>query len=132
MWLVFVLRLFVRLCGLVFLCVWLCLGVLGCAWVFGCVWVIWLQTIQGGPAALLLFVLIGFVLLAILCRQKIGILLAGAVLFTGLAFLPAPAALAPYANGLDWQVWLDVAIAAARPEGQLAFGAVTAHRCTTR
>lgn len=96
------------------------------------IWLGWLlQTIQGGPAALLLFVLIGFVLLAILCRQKIGILLAGAVLFTGLAFLPAPAALAPQANGLVWQVWSDDASAAARAEGKLVFVDVTADWCIT-
>ncbi|MEK9581589.1 MAG: protein-disulfide reductase DsbD domain-containing protein [Candidatus Puniceispirillum sp.] len=96
------------------------------------IWLGWLlQTIQGGQAALLLFVLIGFVLLAILCRQKIGILLAGAGLFAGLAFLPAPAALAPQANGLVWQVWSDDASAAARAEGKLVFVDVTADWCIT-
>ncbi|MDA8730141.1 protein-disulfide reductase DsbD family protein [Alphaproteobacteria bacterium] len=96
------------------------------------IWLGWLlQTIQGGPAALMLFVLIGFVLLAILCHQKIGILLAGAGLFTGLAFLPAPAALAPQANGLVWQVWSDDASAAARAEGKLVFVDVTADWCIT-
>ena len=96
------------------------------------IWLGWLlQTIQGGPAALLLLGLIGFVLLAILCRQKIGILLAGAGLFAGLAFLPAPAALAPQANGLVWQVWSDDASAAARAEGKLVFVDVTADWCIT-
>ncbi len=96
------------------------------------IWLGWLlQTIQGGPAALLLLGLIGFVLLAILCRQKIGILLAGAGLFAGLAFLPAPAALAPQANGLVWQVWSDDATAAARAEGKLVFVDVTADWCIT-
>ncbi|MDA8649195.1 protein-disulfide reductase DsbD family protein [Alphaproteobacteria bacterium] len=96
------------------------------------IWLSWLlQTIQGGQAALLLFVLIGFVLLAILCRQKIGILLAGAGLFAGLAFLPAPAALAPQTNGLVWQVWSDDATAAARAEGKLVFVDVTADWCIT-
>ncbi len=96
------------------------------------IWLGWLlQTIQGGPAALLLFALIGFVLLAILCRQKIGILLAGAGLFAGLGFLPAPAALAPQTNGLVWQVWSDDATAAARAEGKLVFVDVTADWCIT-
>lgn len=96
------------------------------------IWLGWLlQTIQGGQAALLLFVLIGFVLLAILCRQKIGILLAGAGLFAGLGFLPAPAALAPQTNGLVWQVWSDDATAAARAEGKLVFVDVTADWCIT-
>ncbi len=96
------------------------------------IWLGWLlQTIQGGPAALLLLGLIGFVLLAILCRQKIGILLAGAGLFAGLGFLPAPAALAPQANGLVWQVWSDDATAAARAEGKLVFVDVTADWCIT-
>ncbi|MDC0966983.1 protein-disulfide reductase DsbD family protein [Alphaproteobacteria bacterium] len=96
------------------------------------IWLGWLlQTIQGGPAALLLFVLIGFVLLAILCRQKIGILLAGAGLFAGLAFLPAPAIVAPQANGLVWQVWSNDASAAARAEGKLVFVDVTADWCIT-
>ena len=90
-----------------------------------------LQTIQGGPAALLLLGLIGFVLLAILCRQKIGILLAGAGLFAGLAFLPAPAIVAPQANGLVWQVWSNDASAAARAEGKLVFVDVTADWCIT-
>ncbi len=96
---------------------------------------IWLgllmQTIQGGPAALLLLGLIGFVLLAVLFRQKIGILLAGAGLFAGLAFLPAPAIVAPQANGLVWQVWSDDASAAARAEGTLVFVDVTADWCIT-
>ena len=96
---------------------------------------IWLgllmQTIQGGPAALLLLGLIGFVLLAVLFRQKIGILLAGAGLFAGLAFLPAPAIVAPQANGLVWQVWSDDASAAARAEGMLVFVDVTADWCIT-
>ena len=96
------------------------------------IWLGWLlQTIQGGPAALLLLGLIGFVLLAILCRQKIGILLAGAGLFAGLAFLPAPAIVAPQANGLVWQVWSDDASAAARAEGKLVFVDVTADWCIT-
>jgi len=96
------------------------------------IWLGWLlQTIQGGPAALLLLGLIGFVLLAILCRQKIGILLAGAGLFAGLAFLPAPAIVAPQANGLVWQVWSDDARAAARAEGKLVFVDVTADWCIT-
>ena len=96
------------------------------------IWLGWLlQTIQGGPAALLLFFLIGFVLLAILCRQKIGILLAGAGLFAGLAFLPAPAIVAPQANGLVWQVWSNDASAAARAEGKLVFVDVTADWCIT-
>jgi len=96
------------------------------------IWLGWLlQTIQGGQAALLLFALIGFVLLAILCRQKIGILLAGAGLFAGLAFLPAPAALAPQANGLVWQVWSDDASAVARAAGKLVFVDVTADWCIT-
>ena len=96
------------------------------------IWLGWLlQTIQGGPAALLLLGLIGFVLLAILCRQKIGILLAGAGLFAGLAFLPAPAIVAPQANGLVWQVWSDDATAAARAEGKLVFVDVTADWCIT-
>ena len=96
------------------------------------IWLGWLlQTIQGGQAALLLFVLIGFVLLAILCRQKIGILLAGAGLFAGLAFLPAPAIVAPQANGLVWQVWSNDASAAARAEGKLVFVDVTADWCIT-
>ena len=96
------------------------------------IWLGWLlQTIQGGPAALLLLGLIGFVLLAILCRQKIGILLAGAGLFAGLGFLPAPAALAPQTNGLVWQVWSDDATAAARAEGKLVFVDVTADWCIT-
>ena len=96
------------------------------------IWLGWLlQTIQGGPAALLLFGLIGFVLLAILCRQKIGILLAGAGLFAGLAFLPAPAIVAPQANGLVWQVWSNDASAAARAEGKLVFVDVTADWCIT-
>jgi suppressor for copper-sensitivity B len=96
------------------------------------IWLGWLlQTIQGGPAALLLLGLIGFVLLAILCRQKIGILLAGAGLFAGLAFLPAPAIVAPQANGLVWQVWSNDASAAARAEGKLVFVDVTADWCIT-
>jgi suppressor for copper-sensitivity B len=96
------------------------------------IWLGWLlQTIQGGPAALLLLSLIGFVLLAILCRQKIGILLAGAGLFAGLAFLPAPAIVAPQANGLVWQVWSNDASAAARAEGKLVFVDVTADWCIT-
>ena len=96
------------------------------------IWLGWLlQTIQGGPAALLLLGLIGFVLLAILCRQKIGILLAGAGLFAGLAFLPAPAIVAPQASGLVWQVWSDDARAAARAEGKLVFVDVTADWCIT-
>jgi len=96
------------------------------------IWLGWLlQTIQGGPAALLLLGLIGFVLLAILCRRKIGILLAGAGLFASFAFLPAPAALAPQANGLVWQVWSDDATAAARAEGKLVFVDVTADWCIT-
>jgi suppressor for copper-sensitivity B len=96
------------------------------------IWLGWLlQTIQGGQAALLLFALIGFVLLAILCRQKIGILLAGAGLFAGLAFLPAPAIVAPQANGLVWQVWSNDASAAARAEGKLVFVDVTADWCIT-
>jgi suppressor for copper-sensitivity B len=96
------------------------------------IWLGWLlQTIQGGPAALLLLGLIGFVFLAILCRQKIGILLAGAGLFAGLAFLPAPAIVAPQANGLVWQVWSNDASAAARAEGKLVFVDVTADWCIT-
>ena len=96
------------------------------------IWLGWLlQTLQGGPAALLLLSLIGFVLLAILCRQKIGILLAGAGLFAGLAFLPAPAIVAPQANGLVWQVWSNDASAAARAEGKLVFVDVTADWCIT-
>jgi suppressor for copper-sensitivity B len=96
------------------------------------IWLGWLlQTIQGGQAALLVFALIGFVLLAILCRQKIGVLLAGAGLFAGLAFLPAPAIVAPQANGLVWQVWSDDARAAARAEGKLVFVDVTADWCIT-
>ena len=96
------------------------------------IWLGWLlQTIQGGPAALLLLGLIGFVLLAILCRQKIGILLAVAGLFAGLAFLPAPAIVAPQANGLVWQVWSNDASAAARAEGKLVFVDVTADWCIT-
>ena len=96
------------------------------------IWLGWLlQTIQGGLAALLLFGLIGFVLLAILCRQKIGILLAGAGLFAGLAFLPAPAIVAPQANGLVWQVWSNDVSAAARAEGKLVFVDVTADWCIT-
>ena len=96
------------------------------------IWLGWLlQTIQGGPAALLLLGLIGFVLLAILCRQKIGILLAGAGLFAGLAFLPAPAIVAPQANGLVWQVWSNDASVAARAEGKLVFVDVTADWCIT-
>ncbi|MDA9958669.1 protein-disulfide reductase DsbD family protein [Alphaproteobacteria bacterium] len=96
------------------------------------IWLGWLlQTIQGGPAALLLLGLIGFVLLAILCRQKIGILLAGTGLFAGLAFLPAPAIVAPQANGLVWQVWSNDASAAARAEGKLVFVDVTADWCIT-
>jgi len=96
------------------------------------IWLGWLlQTIQGGQAALLLFGLIGLVLLAVLFRQKIGILLAGAGLFASLAFLPAPAAVAPQANGLVWQVWSDDATAAARAEGKLVFVDVTADWCIT-
>ena len=96
------------------------------------IWLGWLlQTIQGGPAALLLLGLIGFVLLAVLFRQKIGILLAGAGLFAGLAFLPAPAIVAPQANGLVWQVWSNDASAAARAEGKLVFVDVTADWCST-
>jgi suppressor for copper-sensitivity B len=96
------------------------------------VWLGWLlQTIQGGQAALLVLGLIGFALLAVLFRQKIGILLAGAGLFTGLAFLPAPASLPPQANGLVWQVWSGDATAAARAEGALVFVDVTADWCIT-
>ena len=96
------------------------------------IWLGWLmQTIQGGPAALLLLGLIGFVLLAILFRQKIGILLAGACLFAGLVLLPAPGVVAPQANGLGWQVWSDDASAAARAEGKLVFVDVTADWCIT-
>ena len=96
------------------------------------IWLAWLmQTIQGGPAALLLLGLIGFVFLAVLFRQRIGILLAGAGFFAGLAFLPAPASLAPQANGLVWQVWSDDATAAARAEGKLVFVDVTADWCIT-
>ncbi|MGB2343797.1 MAG: protein-disulfide reductase DsbD family protein [Candidatus Puniceispirillaceae bacterium] len=96
------------------------------------IWLGWLmQGIQGGPAALLLLGLIGFVLLAVLFRQKIGILLAGAGLLAGLAFLPAPSIVAPQANGLVWQVWSDDASAAARAEGKLVFVDVTADWCIT-
>ncbi|MDC0993687.1 protein-disulfide reductase DsbD family protein [Alphaproteobacteria bacterium] len=96
------------------------------------IWLGWLmQIIQGGQAALLLLSLIGFVLLAVLFRQKIVILLAGAGLFAGLAFLPAPAIVAPQANGLVWQVWSDDASAAARAEGKLVFVDVTADWCIT-
>jgi len=96
------------------------------------VWLGWLlQTVQGGLAALLLLGLIGFVLLAVLLRQKIGILLASAGLFAGLAFLPAPAIVAPQVNGLVWQVWSDDASASARAEGKLVFVDVTADWCIT-
>ena len=96
------------------------------------IWLGWLlQTIQGGQAALLLLGLIGFVLLAALFRQKIGILLAGAGLFAGLALLPAPGILAPQANGLVWKVWSDDASAAARAKGKLVFVDVTADWCIT-
>ena len=96
------------------------------------IWLGWLmQTIQGGLAALLLFGLISFVLLAVLSRQKIGILLAGASLFAGLAFLPTPAIVAPQANGLVWQVWSDDASAAARAKGKVVFVDVTADWCIT-
>ena len=96
------------------------------------IWLGWLmQTIQGGQAAVLLLSLIGFVLLAVLLRQKIGILLAGAGLFAGLAFLPAPSSPTPQANGLVWQVWSDDATAAARAEGKLVFVDVTADWCIT-
>jgi suppressor for copper-sensitivity B len=96
------------------------------------IWLGWLmQIIQGGQAAMLLLGLIGFVLLAVLFRQKIVILLAGAGLFAGLAFLPAPAIVAPQANGLVWQVWSDDASAAARAEGKLVFVDVTADWCIT-
>ena len=96
------------------------------------IWLGWLlQTIQGGQAALLLLGLIGFVLLAVLFREKIGILLAGACLFAVLAFLPAPTIIAPQANGLVWQVWSDDATASARAEGQLVLVDVTADWCIT-
>jgi len=96
------------------------------------VWLGWLlQTVQGGLAALLLLGFIGFVLLAVLLRQKIGILLASAGLFAGLAFLPAPAIVAPQVNGLVWQVWSDDASASARAEGKLVFVDVTADWCIT-
>jgi suppressor for copper-sensitivity B len=96
------------------------------------IWLGWLlQTIQGGQAALLLLGLIGFVFLAVLFREKIGILLAGACLFAVLAFLPAPTIIAPQANGLVWQVWSDDATAAARAEGQLVLVDVTADWCIT-
>ena len=96
------------------------------------IWLGWLlQTIQGGQAALLLFGLVGFVLLAVLCRQKIGILAAGAGLFAGLAFLPAPGIVAPQANDLVWQVWSDDASAVARAKGKLVFVDVTADWCIT-
>ena len=90
-----------------------------------------LQTIQGGQAALLLFGLIGFVLLAVLFRQKIGILLAGTCLLAGLALSPVPANVTPQANGLVWQVWSDDASATARAEGKLVFVDVTADWCIT-
>ena len=96
------------------------------------IWLGWLlQTIQGGQAALLLLGLIGFVLLAVLFREKIGILLAGACLFAVLTFLPAPTIIAPQANGLVWQVWSDDATASARAEGQLVLVDVTADWCIT-
>ena len=80
---------------------------------------------------MLLLGLIGFVLLAVLFREKIGILLAGACLFAVLAFLPAPTIIAPQANGLVWQVWSDDATASARAEGQLVLVDVTADWCIT-
>ena len=96
------------------------------------IWLGWLlQTVQGGLAALLLLGLIGFVLLAVLLRQKIGILLASAGLFAGLVFLPAPAIVAPQVNWLVWQVWSDDASASARAEGKLVFVDVTADWCIT-
>ena len=70
-------------------------------------------------------------LLAVLLCQKIGILLASAGLFAGLAFLPAPAIVAPQVNGLVWQVWSDDASASARAEGKLVFVDVTADWCIT-
>ena len=55
----------------------------------------------------------------------------GNPLIAGLAFLPAPAIVAPQANGLVWQVWSDDATAAARAEGKLVFVDVTADWCIT-